>query len=153
MTITQIITACPEPPRIYQDKATFNANADAFAGYIPIMGDQLNVFAGQLNVTAAAVIEAAGFVTATANLPAAGVPLTANKRYWLTAGASVTMPTAPTAGQWVEFVAGANLLSAPASLVFAHAVYDESGIALAAGTHSYNSNKIRRFIFNGSTWA
>ena len=94
-----------------------------------------------------AVQQMAAAADDTLPLPVNGL-LAKNARYFLPAGAQVTMPSAGLQeGDWVEFVRDGDMAAQPATIVFGHPVQD-----IPAGTHSYNANVNRRFTYKNGEW-
>lgn len=85
-------------------------------------------------------------------LPATG-DLPKNKAYFLPAASTATMPsTGLSDGDYIEFIYSGNMVSQPASVVFAHPVQTDSGTQLPAGTHQYQANQHRKFVFKSGVW-
>ncbi|WP_298606942.1 hypothetical protein [uncultured Thiothrix sp.] len=85
-------------------------------------------------------------------LPATGA-LSPNKAYFLPAASTATMPSTELVdGDYIEFIYSGNMVSQPATVVFAHPVQTDTGTQLPAGTHQYQSNQHRKFIFKNGVW-
>lgn len=94
-----------------------------------------------------AVQQMAAAADDTLPLPDSGL-LAKNTRYFLPAGAQVTMPSAGLqSGDWVEFVRDGDMTAQPANIDFRHPVQD-----MPRGMHSYNANVNRRFTYKNGEW-